>query len=611
MRSTFSGLNSAVRGIYANQLSLDTVGHNIANANTEGYSRQRVNLATTRPEVVYGGVGALQVGTGVAIESVTRARDTFMDRQYWKENSTLGYASNLVSTYSQIEDIFNDEVGSLGIQTVLNNFWQSWETLADNASSESARTAVRERGAELVQAIQHASDQVADLVDNVNSTLNAKVAEINELSSEIYSLNKQIANIEVGGMENANDLRDRRDLLTDKLSKMMNVRVFEDKNHNYVVQVSDVVLADGGGYTPLALNDPATSMDADYGFESRYVIVAGSNDQRVKFTSGEMKALQETNTTIAKRYLDDLSTMSKFLLQEFNGVHRAGFGSDNSTGNNFFGSPAVNYGDPTAIPPVAGPTYTKGGWIQALSINSDLYNDGGEALIAAKTLISNPVTQSNVTGGQASVGGTYTSTATVAYQVRINTVNAAGQVQTASYSIDGGTTWVAIAAGDTDTTNANYTILNNLPNGLSLTITTDIDNRAYDPLPVPPVADIYTFSVPQGNASGDNATNLANKLKNPTAATSNLRGFSLDGYYGSVIGELGIQAQTSKRLEANQETLVDQIENWRQATAGVNIDEEMTNMIRFQKGYNAAARILTSIDEMLDKLINGTGVVGR
>jgi flagellar hook-associated protein 1 FlgK len=611
MRSTFSGLNTVVRGIYAQQLSLDTVGHNIANASTEGYSRQRVNLSTTLPEVVYGGVGAVQVGTGVAIESVTRARDIFMDRQYWKESSSLGYGSASVSTYSQIEGIFNDEVGNVGLQTVLNNFWQSWETLSTNASNDSARTAVRERGAELVEAVQHAAGQLEDLVANINDTLSSKVAEINEMASEIYNLNKQITNIEVGGREHANDLRDRRDLLTDKLSKMMNLRVFEDSDHNYVLQVSDVVLVDGSGYTPLALNSPATSMDPDYGFEVKYVVVAGSNNQKVNFTNGEMKALQETNSSIVQKYLGDLSTISKFLLQEFNAVHRAGFGTDNSTGNNFFGNPSVNYGDPTAVPPVAGPAYSLGDWIKALSINSDLYNDGGTVKIAAKTLISNPVTQSNVSGGQASVSGTYTSAATNSYQVRINTVNAAGQVQTASYSMDGGITWTAIAAADTDTTNPNYTVLSNLPNGLSLTITTDVDNRAYDPVPVPPVADTYTFSVPQGNASGDNATLLANKLKNPTTATSGLGGSSLDGYYNSIIGELGVQAQTSLRLESNQQTLIDQIENWRQATAGVNIDEEMTNMIRFQKGYNAAARILTSIDEMLDKLINGTGVVGR
>lgn len=582
MRSTFSGLNTVVRGIYAQQLSLDTVGHNITNANTEGYSRQRVNLATTLPEVVYGGVGRVQVGTGVAIESVTRARDTFMDRQYWKESSSLGYGQSMESTFSEIEGIFNDDMPDTGIQSVLNNFWQSWQTLAGYGSNDSARTAVRERGAEVVSSIQQARDQIEALVGNINDTLGAKVSQINEISSEIYSLNVQISNIEVGGSENANDLRDRRDLLVDQLSKMMNTRVYEDSNHNYVVQVSDVVLADGGGYTPLALNDPSTSKDSEYGYERRYLVVANADNQRVKFTSGEMKALQDTNTTVAHKYLDQLSTMSQYLLQEFNAVHRAGFGTDNSTGNNFFGEPGVDY---------AGVALDKGGWLDALTVNSDLYHDGGLAMIAAKTLVSNPVTQSNAAGGEATVGGNYTSTANTSMQVRIAGV-AAGAVTGVEYSTDGGTTWTAgTGAGPFD-----------LTLGLTISIATDAGNA---------IGDTYSFSVPQGNASGDNAYLLSDALKKPTAATSVLAGSSLDDYYNSLVGALGVEAQANKRLADNQQTLIDQIENWRQATAGVNIDEEMTNMIRFQKGYNAAARIMTTMDEMLDKLINGTGVVGR
>ncbi len=599
MRSTFSGLNTVVRGIYGQQMSLDTVGHNIANANTEGYSRQRVNLATSRPEVVYGGSGLLQVGTGVTIESVTRARDIFADRQFWKENSALGYGISAQSTLSQIEDIFHDDADT-GIQTILNNFWQSWQTLATNASNDSARTAVRERGAELVTAISHAAGQLKDLVANINQTLEAKVSTINSMTAEIVALNKQISNIEVGGRDNANDLRDRRDLLVDKLSALMNVRVYEDADHNYVVQGGDIILADGNSSTPLALNNPSTAKDGDYGYEVRYLVVPGIN-QAVKFTGGELASLQETNSVIAKDYLDQLSTMSRYLLQEFNAVHRAGFGSDNTTGNNFFGNPSVDYAS------AATAAYSKGDWLAALSINSDLYNTGGIAKIAAKTLISNPVQQTNPAGGLGTVGGAYTGTGVTSYQVRILTTDpATGQVLTAEYSTDGGVNW-ANATPDDPANPAYFT----LDNGMTIAIAADADNREYDAGP-PVVADLYTFSVPQGNASGDNATLLSAALKNPTSKTASvLAGSSLDEYYGSLVGTLGVEAQSAARLAENQQILIDQITTWRLSTAGVNIDEEMTDMIRFQKGYNAAARVLTSIDEMLDKLINGTGVVGR
>jgi flagellar hook-associated protein 1 FlgK len=113
----------------------------------------------------------------------------------------------------------------------------------------------------------------------------------------------------------------------------------------------------------------------------------------------------------------------------------------------------------------------------------------------------------------------------------------------------------------------------------------------------------------QGNASGDNAILLGNRLK--TDKRDLLGKATLDSYYNALTGSLGVQVQNAERLVDNQETLITQITQWRESTAGVNMDEEMSDMIRFQKGYSAASRVITAIDEMLDKLINGTGVVGR
>lgn len=686
MRSTFSGLNTVVRGVYAQQLSLDTTGHNIANASTDGYSRQRANLSTTMPETVYGGFGVLQVGTGVAIESVTRARDIFIDRQYWKENATLGYAQTSETTWGKVEAIFNDDTtAGVGMQTVLNNFWQSWQTLVSNASNDSARTAVRQRAGELTEAIQRARQQLNNLVSDTNANITTNVDAINEASSEIYALNKQIANIEAGGKDNANDLRDKRDLLVDKLSKMMKVNVYEDSLHNYTVQVGDVVLADGGGYTKLAVN---STTDSQYGFEVRNVIVAGSNPlQKVKFGSGEMQALQEANTTLAQHYLDDLTTMSQFLLKEFNAVHRTGYGSDNSTNTNFFGDTGIDYSmlditksvadsgdaqvagvytgksnasytvrvdsanasgqvltasystdggttwlkatpDNAANPSVftldnglsiqianntnnAGATYTFGAtarknrdWLDAMKVNPQLFNPDGLAKIAAKTAEVKQITQSNKTGGVATVSGTYAPSATSPYtyknfQVTVTGVDAATNMPNAcSYTVADEKGNI-LASGTGTAVAAGFDIGYGLVIGFAASTGTAVD-------------DTYSFSVPQGNASGDNATNLADAIKQPTdSITSLLKGSSLDNYYESMVADLGIQSQNKSKLAANQQTMMDQITSWRESVAGVNLDEEMTNMIKFQKGYNAAARILTSIDEMLDKLINGTGVVGR
>jgi len=508
MSSTFGGLNIVVRGLAAQQVSLDTVGHNVSNANTTGYSRQNVNLTTTITQSVFGARGENQIGTGVNIESIIRARDTFIDKQMWKESASLGYGQKATDTLGRIEGVFS-EPSDTGIQTAMDKFWTAWQTLATNASDDGTRTAVRQRGVELVDAIQHAAQQLSDMVEDTNSVIDITVNNLNQLSSQVYDLNRQIVTIEAGGMDHANDLRDRRDVLVDQMAKLTSINVTQDKYGNYNIMSTGVPLVDGVGYQKL---ETTTTKDADYGFNVRNVVVAGS-EQPLSFANGELRGLLEMRDSVAdvnsydgiKGYIKKLDKMSQFLLQDFNAVHKAGVGTGvdnatglNFTGINFFGTTGIDYNNSTQFTPSA----ISMGWISELKVNQDLFDSGnGLSKIAAKTTAA------------------------------------------------------------------------------------------------------------QGNASGDNAVNLANSMKIDTTTT--LGGATLDSFYNSVIGALGVQTQSATSLTANQTTLVSQITNWRESVSGVNIDEEMTNMIRFQKGYAAAARVLTSMDEMLDKLINSTGVVGR
>jgi len=603
MSSSFGGLNTLVRGLYAQQVALDTVGHNISNANTEGYSRQNVNLVTTRSEDIFGNRGVMQLGTGVTVDSIMRARDTFVDQQMWKETSSLGYGQTTLDTFNKIEGVFS-EPSDTGIQTVLNQFWSAWQTLSTNASDNGARTALRQRGVEVVDAVQHSAQQLKDMISDINSVLKIKVDKVNQISQELASLNKQIVNIEVGGLDHANDLRDRRDVLVDQLSSITSVRVTEDQHGNYNIQTAGITLVNGNGYTKLT-TDPQ-SQDADYKYEVLNVFAEGST-QKLEFTNGEIKALikaRDDEEKGAKGYLNQLSTISEFLLKDFNAVHRSGYGTDDSTKNNFFGDGDASLTDSD----YAGFSGGKGDWLSELKVNPELFNGlAGLDKIAAKTSPGElTVLQSNTSGGKLNVGGTYSGASNVKFQVRIDTVNSSGGVTGASYSTDNGASWIA-AKVTAATTSVPSTIT--LKDGLTVTIAEDSDNA---------LNNTYSFTPPQGNASGDNAIRLGQALKvdvrdilGSTYVGVLSKGSSLDTYYNSLIGKLGVQTQNAERMTDNQKTLVNQIKNWRESTAGVNMDEEMTNMIRFQKGYNAAARVLTTMDEMLDKLINGTGVVGR
>lgn len=497
MSSSFGGINTVVRGLFASQAALDTVGHNVTNASTEGYSRQSVNTATALPETIYGLNGSMQKGTGVDMISITRARDTFVDRQVWKENSLLGYAQTKSDNLAKTEEVFR-EPSDTGVQTVLNQFWNSLQTLSTNAADSGGRTLVRENGVSLVDTIQHAAQQLKDMVGDLNAVMDINVDKINQITADVLSLNKQITNIEAGGLDNANDLRDRRDSLVDQLSSIININVTQDSVGNYLIQSGSNLLVDGTSVQRMATQ---STVNAAYGFEVKVLVMEGTG-AAVTATSGELKGVLDSRDSAdfgAIGYLDKLSSMAQALLQDFNDVHRAGYGLNDSTGTNFFGADSAT--DYSAA------TLTKGGWLSALQVNPALFATGGTNLIAAKTTSSTDPTK------------------------------------------------------------------------------------------------------PQGVAAGDNAILLGNALK--TDLITNLGGSSLDTFYSSFIGGLGVQAQSATRLATNQTALVKQVLNWRSSVSGVSMDEEMTNMIKFQKGYNASARVMTTMDEMLDKLINGTGTVGR
>jgi len=509
MSSTFSGLNTTVRGLMSHQVALNTVGHNISNADTDGYSRQSVALVTSKPESTQGPYCQLQIGTGTDTQAITRARDTFMDQQMWKENPTLGYAQTQEDMMSQIEGVISIS-SDTGIQSVLDKFWSSWQTLGSKASDDSTRNLVLQRGTEIVNTIQQSASQLKDMVASANDDLKLDVQTVNQITSDILALNKKIALSENVGSGSANDLRDRRDLLVDKLSDYVNVQVTEDQDGSYNIQSGAVTLVSADNRTELTT---VSRMDEDYGYE---VVDIQANGKDVTFANGSLQGkvdMRDDTDTGIKSYLNSLSTMSEFLLRDFNAIHRAGYGEDSSTsdptkgtGRNFFGDASTAYTDTT---------YTKpNDWLAALKVNAVLLDQTttvpGIQMIAAKT------------------------------------------------------------------------------------------------------------SNTQGNASGDNAIKLSQALRMnttdllPTGYTATLgTTASLNSYFSSMVGTLGVQKQGASGLADNQQTLVDQIETWRQSTSGVNLDEEMTNMIKFQKGYNASARMLTTMDELLDKLINSTGTVGR
>ena len=191
MRSTFSGLNTMVRGVFANQLSLDTVGHNITNASTEGYSRQKVNLAATRGQGVSSLYGNVMVGTGVDSMSIERARNIYADKQFWQETSTQEYYKTTQVNYEKIEAVFDDS-DKTGLVNAMGDFYKAWQNLSKNASTASTRVAVIEKGNMLADRIKTAGEQLQSQINSQYEDMRVTVNKVNETTDKIVQLNKNI-----------------------------------------------------------------------------------------------------------------------------------------------------------------------------------------------------------------------------------------------------------------------------------------------------------------------------------------------------------------------------------------------------------------------------------
>lgn len=530
MISTWHGLETAKRGLSTQQTALHTVSHNIANANTKGYTRQRVNFTTTNP---YPGTGINrpgipgQLGTGVEAGAIERVRESFLDVQYRLENNKLGYYSTLSSALSKMEDIMNEPSDS-GLASVMDKFWSALQDLANHTENTGAREVVATTGEMVADTINYYFNSLNRIKSDLGNEINVTIKEINTIITQINDLNKQIAGVEPHG-QLPNDLYDKRDLLVDQLSNLVNIRVTNVRPKNYgqasttasgIYQI-ELVQADGTSYSPPAhlisvdyvsgrSNTNLVTIVDEHGYsdpirgEVSHILVGNQRLDHMEF-SGKLAGLIESYGYLApdgsvKGYypemMEDLNKLTEAFAKEFNFIHQGGYDLDGNPGEAFF------IFDPNK---------------------------------PAETITVNP----NILADSSKV--------------------AAGRNPGESGDNENAKLLAAIKSKDFN----QYEYIKPDENG------------------------VINDTLPAG-LSG-----------------------SFDTFYASMIGNMGVKSQSFSKDMANTQVLVDSVEYNRQSVSGVSLDEEMTNMITFQHAYNAAARMITVIDEMLDKIINGMGVVGR
>lgn len=634
MRSTFAGLNTMVRGIYANQLSLDTTGHNITNAGTEGYSRQSVNLAATRGQQVSSIYGQVMVGTGVDSTSIERARNVYADKQYWSETAQQQYYKTQQTNYDKVEAIFNDS-GNTGVKNALTEFYNAWNDLSTNASTASNRTAVIEKSNVLADRIKTASQQLQAQINAQYDDMRLSVTQINDYTDQLVKLNQNIMTTEATGAS-ANDLRDQRDLIVDNLSKYMNLNVYEDEKGMYSVVSNGITMVNGINKLTLEMSEPQTNKT--YGISDYTVNIKESGIAYIPM-NGSMKAQMDTIAE-DKGYIDKMANIAGFLLTTFNTVHQQGAGIDGTDSS---------LGDDDGTATYKGPSYGRNFWgddntlytwdaanqcVQATQMKdikrrltyAEKTDADGKALTDTdgKTVYMPQVT---ITGTKVDTGNNLKGINIInALQVNTAITAVGGQSLIAARTLSvvqatddngkfktdasGKPVYDVTVNGSGDGTNAtNVASLVNMGqyNGEKDSSVNNTSYQAYSKGNV--ISSAYVAYQESGATTF--LMNMKDKKAENNMTSRSLDTNSVNAYYSAAVSQLGSDSESLDDKADAQDDLILQITNWRSSTSGVDWNEELSNMIMFQKGYSACSRCLTTMDEMLDKLINSTGMVGR
>jgi len=355
---SFYGLEIAKSALSLSQKGMNLAGQNIANAATEGYTRQRLNIVSIEPVSLSGRYLALSVGAvggGATATSVDQIRSAYIDSALRKEYSSQGQWDTRATEMKYLESLFDETSTSL-LSKSFTNFFDSLQELTEDTVSKEIRTNVQQDALTLTQTLNSYYSQLSDLQSQMNESIKTTVDRINEISKSIADYNKSIYTYEMTG-ENANDLRDKRNLLLDELSKLVDTQYSEDSDGKLSVSVAGNTIVNHGNYTELtAVADQTGVVSGTTGFYRVCIEDADGNLTNVAYTDGSLagyKQLRDGNTAddMGIPYLmDKLNTLARGLAQQFNAVNKAGYtmphDAEASVQNiNFFKVPLDGDGD--------------------------------------------------------------------------------------------------------------------------------------------------------------------------------------------------------------------------------------------------------------------------
>lgn len=623
MGSTFSGIELGKRSIMAHTDAISTAGHNISNANTEGYSRQRVQLKEfdplyrpdlERPE------RAGMIGQGIDVQSITRIRDEMLDQRITAQQNQESYWDTRSKYYTMIEQIYN-EPDEVSVRSNMDKFWESWQELSVNPESQAARQAVVTRGESLSDSIKSKWENLMGVGSLINSDIDSTVKQINSYANQIAAVNSEIVRSRGIG-DNPNDLLDRRDLLVDKLSKLANITTDRRDPDEFMVHLDGKVLVQGG----VARNFDLVSLTDNNGYEK---LVWADTREDASVSGGTLGALIELRDVDVRNEIQSLNTMTMNFSDLVNDVHRNAYGANNVTGLDFF---------------------TQHSFVENVKGNFDRNGDGvldhSYIFRFTGTTTLNPQEQigfegvMTFSGPSGNVQVPYHPTDTVETVInRINDSN--GEVK--AY-LDRNNNLVLKGTTAQNVENPDFVIRHVEDSGFFLTGYSGIlaasgadgaydfaradavDSLAGAQFAVSPVLNpagyievngvikndvksvAAAFRDDSGNVNagdGRAAVEIAS-IRNTKVMIGHER--TLDDYFADSVTNVGLKGEQAENNLKSHMAIMNDLRTMRDSISGVNIDEELSDIIKFQHGYNAAAKFVTIWDSLIDTVINRLGV---
>lgn len=630
--------------LLAFQRSLSTVGHNISNSTTEGFSRQRVSFTTRTPEFT----GAGYIGTGTTVDNVSRVYDQFIVDRLQTNISNFSQTEHFLGLVSQVDNLLADE--SAGLSPALQNFFNSLQNSVDDPTATPARQVLLSDATALTERFHSIDTRIRELAENAEQDLVNITNDINSLGAALASVNEAIVlGTQGGGRIQPNDLLDERDQILRELSELTKVETVEQDDGSLSVFIGSgqgLVVGDGVNEIHAVRNkfDP-----------ERYDLVIQQGQVQVNVTDqlsgGRIGAVVDFRNKVLDPGLNGLGRIATGLAEVFNSQHKLGIDYNGNNGTDFFAVSAM-----AAIPSSvnAGTGSITASLVDTGKLTTSNYEvvyDGSNYRVTRlsdqtnlfignlATLNTTPIDgfQLAVTAG-AVAGDTFQIQPTRAAARDISVLIKDPALIAHAAPIRSSST--ATNAGNAGLELASVTAATSFPLAGDITLVFDPDalgagvpgffvsggpggTLAYDPateqngkqftLAAP--FDGITFTVSGSPATGDsfaisNNTNgigdnrnglLLSKLQSATTLRGNN---TFQSAFGELVADVGTRARQAQITEDAQGVLLEQTEAERQSVSGVNLDEEAARLLQLQQAYQAAAQVISVANSLFDEVLS-------